>query len=344
MPKQPSPRPDGPPFKALLFADNTVPVSLPDVCARLNPVCRRIVFAPGVSPLHISALAISSPASYRSLPDGLRREARSADLSFLFTNVPYANNFFYDYDGRMVFVSFSGWNQLTSLPITNGIGYFIASVLCEIFDFGRPHEKTTGCVNDFLMDKTGVDMGMRAAFLCPACRASARAGDPRLADVERILDLVSNASRANRSIMDVRPPSAEAGRPGFDVFLCHNHLDKPAIRRINRAFRRARVRTWFDEEQVPPGRPWQPVLEKAIKDVRAACVFVGGNGIGPWQDMEVRGFLSEFAGRGCPVIPVILPPTSSIPELPLFLSQMTWVDLRRNYNSGLQRLIGAVKP
>lgn len=56
---------------------------------------------------------------------------------------------------------------------------------------------------------------------------------------------------------------------------------------------------------------------------------MGQNNTGPWQDMEIRAFLSEFVNRSCPVIPVILENCTKIPELPLFLKQMMWVDMRK---------------
>ena len=55
----------------------------------------------------------------------------------------------------------------------------------------------------------------------------------------------------------------------------------------------------------------------------SAIVFIGKNGFGPWRQSEIRAFLSEFVNRDCPVIPVILPDAETIPELPIFLRQMT---------------------
>jgi hypothetical protein len=57
----------------------------------------------------------------------------------------------------------------------------------------------------------------------------------------------------------------------------------------------------------------------------------------------MRAFLSEFSSRGCPVIPVILPDAQIVPELPIFLKQMTWVDLKKDFQQGLERLCKAVK-
>lgn len=134
-----------------------------------------------------------------------------------------------------------------------------------------------------------------------------------------------------------------ADRAGFDVFLCHNVHDKPQVREMNEHLKRAGLRTWLDEEQLLPGRPWQIEIEKRIGDVRTAIVFVGDSGIGPWQDVEMRALLSEFAQRGAPVIPVILPGTSSVPELPMFLRGMTWLDLRSNKTAGVVKMIDAIR-
>jgi hypothetical protein len=51
--------------------------------------------------------------------------------------------------------------------------------------------------------------------------------------------------------------------------------------------------------------------------------------------------LNEFAERGCPVIPVLLP-EAAVPELPVFLRGMTWVDLRLQDDTGLERLIWGI--
>jgi hypothetical protein len=67
-------------------------------------------------------------------------------------------------------------------------------------------------------------------------------------------------------------------------------------------------------------------LERQVGHIRAAAVFVGPGGFGPWQNHEMRAFLSEFIDRQCPVIPVLLPGAAAL-ELPVFLRRMTWVDL-----------------
>jgi hypothetical protein len=79
--------------------------------------------------------------------------------------------------------------------------------------------------------------------------------------------------------------------------------------------------------------------EYQIRTIKAAAVFVGTNGIGPWQDLEQEAFLREFVGRRCPVIPVILPDCRQAPQLPVLLGGLHWVDFRKAEPAPLEQLI-----
>jgi nucleotide-binding universal stress UspA family protein len=115
----------------------------------------------------------------------------------------------------------------------------------------------------------------------------------------------------------------------FDVFLSHNSEDKPAVRELAYALKARGLKVWLDEWELRPGHPWQEALEQIIETTKAAAVLVGKDGLGPWQDAEMRGCLSEFVtGKKAPVIPVLLPGAPQRPKLPLFLKGFTWVDLR----------------
>jgi hypothetical protein len=116
----------------------------------------------------------------------------------------------------------------------------------------------------------------------------------------------------------------------FDVFLCHNSADKPAVKRIAQRLKESGILPWLDVWELPPGVPWQPLLEKQIDSIKSAAVFVGSAGFGPWQEQELYGFLRAFVRRKIPVIPVMLDDAPSQPELPSFLEGMTWVDFRNN--------------
>ena len=128
----------------------------------------------------------------------------------------------------------------------------------------------------------------------------------------------------------------------FDVFLCHNSRDKSEIKKIAEDLKLQGVLPWLDEWELRPGLPWQRVLEQQIANVQSAAVFVGAEGIGPWQQQELDALLRKFVDRARPVIPVLLPTAPAAPALPLFLEGLTWVDFRVSDPEPFDRLLWGI--
>jgi hypothetical protein len=128
----------------------------------------------------------------------------------------------------------------------------------------------------------------------------------------------------------------------FDVFLCHKGSDKPLVRRIGERLLERGILPWLDEWELRPGLPWIQLLERQIGRIRTAAVFVGPDGLGPWQRQEIDALLREFVERQAPVIPVLLENAPREPELPLFLRGLTWVDFRTADQEPLERLIWGI--
>src|SRR3954468_6397432 len=116
----------------------------------------------------------------------------------------------------------------------------------------------------------------------------------------------------------------------YDVFLSHNGRDKEAVEDLARRLEdEARLRPWLDKWNLVPGEPWQEALESALDSSRTCAVFLGSDGVGPWQNEEMRAALQErVSGSGFRVIPVLLPGAirPDRKQLPRFLSRLTWVD------------------
>jgi hypothetical protein len=126
----------------------------------------------------------------------------------------------------------------------------------------------------------------------------------------------------------------------FDVFLCHNWDDKPAVRDIAQRLEERGLRPWLDERELRPGIPWQREVEDQIRNIRAAAVIVGSK-VGPWQNQELEAFLRQFLRRGCPVIPVLLPGVER-PEPPIFLEGMTWVNMADTELDPIEQLVWGI--
>jgi hypothetical protein len=129
----------------------------------------------------------------------------------------------------------------------------------------------------------------------------------------------------------------------FDVFLSHSRLDKPAVRELKRHLVEVPLRVWLDEDELRPGVAWQDLLEDGIKNSSSVVVTIGGDGVGPWEQEEMRGALSLAVKDKRPVIPVLLPGAPKELELPMFLSNRTWVDLRQGITaSGIGTLVWGI--
>jgi hypothetical protein len=162
------------------------------------------------------------------------------------------------------------------------------------------------------------------------------------ADQSRLsaMDRAADAQRDRGTAQTILKGKKETGH--FDVFLCHNGDDKLEVKRIGERLKERGILPWLDEWELPPGLPWQRLLWQQIEQIKSAAVFVGKNGIGPWQQEELEAFLSEFVNRRCPVIPVLLPDAQRELQLPGFLKGRTWVDFRKWDPDPIEQLIWGI--
>ena len=117
----------------------------------------------------------------------------------------------------------------------------------------------------------------------------------------------------------------------FDVFLCHNSKEKSQVEQIREQLRTRGIYAWLDQYDFEPFRPWQKQLEEIMPRIKAAAIFLGSSGVGPWHNMEMRGFLQEFVERDLRIGLVILPgcPDELIQQVPRFLKDFHYVDFRQ---------------
>lgn len=114
----------------------------------------------------------------------------------------------------------------------------------------------------------------------------------------------------------------------YDVFLAHNSADKPLVEAIAQDLKSRGLNPWIDKEQVPPGRWFQDVIQKAILEVKSAAIFFGTKGLGNWQAAEIRSFISQCVERDIPVIPVMLPGVEKIPKEFVILKEKELVNFK----------------
>ena len=132
----------------------------------------------------------------------------------------------------------------------------------------------------------------------------------------------------------------------YDVFLSHNGQDKPAVEELAHRLKDKGIEPWLDKWNLVPGAPWQEGIEEALNQCATYAVFIGPNGMGPWQHEEMREAISRRVEDGRPVIPVLLPGgrRESRGKLPRFLGRATWVEFRHTLDDtdAIDRLIWGI--
>ncbi len=163
-----------------------------------------------------------------------------------------------------------------------------------------------------------------------------KTSDLRVTEMNRIADGQRDRETTQLSLQ------GKMATNDFDVFLCYHGIDNTFVKHIGEQLKGRGLLPWLGEWELRPGFPWQRLLEDQIENIKTVAVFVGANGIGPWQHIEIDAFLREFVRRNCPVIPVILADAPKEPRLPPFLAGMTWVDFRKQSPDPMDRLIWGI--
>ncbi len=198
----------------LFYQDNTVdiPTELTDL---LNSWCSSFHFSWGKASVTLPEPIVPDK---NPLSGPILDETKECYLAFIFTKKNYYNNYFFDPRDHRIIVSFYGWNYLTSLPIVNAIPYFFAfQVACE-FPFSFRHRPDNqGCIYDFWEDKTGIDKGLRASYICGDHMTLIEdflSESPEYLgffnDVMQILGKVADASRRSKDIIAYNIPNKKS--------------------------------------------------------------------------------------------------------------------------------------
>jgi uncharacterized CHY-type Zn-finger protein len=162
------------------------------------------------------------------------------------------------------------------------------------------------------------------------------ASSPRTKEMDQAADIQRDREAAQSSLQ------GKMVTGDFDVFLCHNTIDKPIVKKIGEQLKEQGILPWLDEWELRPGLSWQQQLEQQLKQIKSAAVFIGKDGIGPWQQQEMYAFLRAFVKEDCPVIPVLLPYAPQKPTLPKLLEDFIWVDFRLQDPDPLQQLLWGI--
>ncbi|XBD74814.1 hypothetical protein ABFY27_02080 [Akkermansia massiliensis] len=183
-------------MKILLLFDVDFEINKNRICDFLNNKTTHLKFVNG-GDINIDSDIISKPDSFRSILNKIHKKLTEFDKIFCFTEKQYIDNYFFHEHKKLSIFSFWGWIYLTDLSKNNGLLYFIVDYLAlYIDDTAFRHKSTTGCIYDFLQNKTGIDDGMRQARICPTCleRISNNLSSPEQINILEDLKILMNFS------------------------------------------------------------------------------------------------------------------------------------------------------
>ena len=180
---------------------------------------------------------------------------------------------------------------------------------------------------------------------CPDCEATIIS----LLDEEASSEAESIVATMNRNADHRRDLNVAATRlkgkvetGDYDVFLCYNSKDRQEVVAIGERLKQRGILPWLDIWEIPPGTRWQRELQKRLKSIRSAAVFIGARGPGPWQDLEVESLLAQIGRRNRPVIPVILKGRKVNSKLPDFIGLRHAVDMREPLPDPFEQLVWGI--
>jgi hypothetical protein len=95
----------------------------------------------------------------------------------------------------------------------------------------------------------------------------------------------------------------------YDAFVSYNSLDRAVVQElVERLRRREGLELYLEMWEIAPGREFQPALAEGLLQSKACVVFMGPNGLGPWQKQEIQVAIDKRVRESAfHVIPVLLP-------------------------------------
>jgi hypothetical protein len=124
----------------------------------------------------------------------------------------------------------------------------------------------------------------------------------------------------------------------YHIFLSHSHQDGDWVEALaGRLEDEYGFRVWLDRWVLTPGKSWQQEMQKGLEEADTCAVCLGGKTPKGWFQQEIEKALNrQTSDPAFRVIPILLPDAPSDPAevMPAFLDLRTWVDYRKDADSG----------
>jgi hypothetical protein len=155
--------------------------------------------------------------------------------------------------------------------------------------------------------------------------------------------------------VDQSTPSLEQQNYKFDIFLCHNSEDKEDVEAICRDLKKKRIKNkrinpWLDRSGLYVGDDITTIVKENIRLSKSIGIFIGKNGLGPYQKKELKFICEErHKGKYFTIIPVFLDDPNQIKSYvpPCFLgesdNELLYADFSKPRFKALDKIIDKIK-
>lgn len=135
------------------------------------------------------------------------------------------------------------------------------------------------------------------------------------------------------------------GHIDSNIFLSYAKEDFKVAKKLYQSLTNSGFRVWFDDVSLLPGQNWKHEIQQAINKSKAFIALLSKNSI------SKRGYVQKELRLGFEALDLI--PHSDIYLIPVRSEECTpehptlkdihWVDIFPNYDSGIEKIISAIK-
>jgi hypothetical protein len=128
--------------------------------------------------------------------------------------------------------------------------------------------------------------------------------------------------------------------PTYDVFISHATIDDPVVSQIQKTLSDVGIKGWVDHEQgIIYGDNWDRAIHNAANDCKAGLFILSSHSANSeYCSAEWNRILA--LGKRLYIAMIEFVPVA---EIPLRLGTIQYVDLTRNFGSGLTALVDAIQ-
>jgi hypothetical protein len=122
------------------------------------------------------------------------------------------------------------------------------------------------------------------------------------------------------------------------VFISHSSVDKPFVRKLNRALRHRGLETWLDEAEIRVGDSIPLAISNALDRTSVFCLVLSrASTTSPWVNRELHSTAGRWINGDVTLVPCLVEDCSR----PALLRDIKYADFRGDFSRGIQDILSA---